>query len=127
MTLCHKASPGRVAGATRDACVHGEELFQGSMSLCHERGHFRLSKRKLAVTSTVVCSRWMTPDAASSPHSLASATGLLLGSLGLAMAVGAVLGWAVGSWDIGLLIGAVAGIPLAVGVVYLVYTRAGRG
>ena len=68
----------------------------------------------------------MTPDAAASPHSLASATGLLLGSLGLAMAVGAVLGWAVGSWDIGLLLGAVAGIPLAVGVVYLVYTRAGQ-
>jgi hypothetical protein len=67
----------------------------------------------------------MTPDAAASPHSLASATGLLLGSLGLAMAVGAGLGWALGDWGIGLLIGAVVGIPFAVGVVYLVYSRAG--
>ena len=67
----------------------------------------------------------MTPDAAASPHSLASATGLLLGSLAVAMAVGAGLGWALGDWGIGLLIGALAGIPLAVGVVYLVYSRAG--
>jgi hypothetical protein len=64
----------------------------------------------------------MTPDAAPSPHSLASASGLLLGSLGAAMAVGALVGWAVGSWGVGLLAGAVAGIPLGVGVVYLVYS-----
>jgi hypothetical protein len=66
----------------------------------------------------------MTPDAAASPHSLASATGLLLGSLGVSMAVGALLGWALGGWGIGLLLGAVVGIPVAVGVVYLVYSRA---
>jgi uncharacterized membrane protein len=65
----------------------------------------------------------MTPDAASSPHSLATASGLLLGSLGAAMAVGALVGWAVGSWDVGLLVGAVAGIPLGVAVVYLVYSK----
>jgi hypothetical protein len=65
----------------------------------------------------------MTPDAAPSPHSLATASGLLLGSLGAAMAVGALAGWAVGSWGVGLLAGAVAGIPLGVGVVYLVYSR----
>jgi hypothetical protein len=68
----------------------------------------------------------MTPDAAASPHSLASATGLLLGSLGASMAVGTLLGWALGGWGIGLLIGAVVGIPVAVGVVYLVYSRAGQ-
>ena len=39
------------------------------------------------------------------------------------MLVGALLGWALGSWGIGLLVGAVAGIPLAVLVVYLVYSR----
>jgi hypothetical protein len=66
----------------------------------------------------------MTPDAASSPHTLASATGLLLGALGGAMGVGALLGWIFGEWGIGLLIGAVAGIPLGVLVVYLVYSRA---
>jgi hypothetical protein len=66
----------------------------------------------------------MTPAAASSPHSLATASGLLLGALGAAMAGGALVGWAVGSWDIGLLVGAVVGIPLGVAVVYLVYSRA---
>ena len=67
----------------------------------------------------------MTPAVASSPHSLATASGLLLGALGAAMAGGALLGWAVGSWDIGLLVGAVVGIPLGILVVYLVYSRGG--
>jgi hypothetical protein len=67
--------------------------------------------------------RRMTPDAASSPHSLATASGLLLGTLGAAMGLGAFLGWLAGDWGIGLLIGAVAGIPLGTLVVYLVYSR----
>ena len=58
------------------------------------------------------------------PHSLATASGLLLGTLALAMAVGAVVGWLLGSAGLGLLIGAVLGIPLAVFVVYRVYSRA---
>jgi hypothetical protein len=66
----------------------------------------------------------MTPDAASSPHSLATASGLLLGALGAAMAIGFLVGWAAGGWQIGLLVGAVAGIPLGVATVYLVYSRA---
>jgi len=57
------------------------------------------------------------------PHSLATASGLLLGTLGLAMAVGAVIGWALGGAGLGLLVGAVIGIPLAVFVVYRVYSR----
>lgn len=65
----------------------------------------------------------MTPAAADSPHSLATASGLLLGTLCAAMLLGALVGWALGSWAIGLLVGAVAGIPLAVLVVYLVYSR----
>lgn len=65
----------------------------------------------------------MTPAAASSPHSLATASGLLLGALASAMAVGALLGWALGSWGLGLLAGAIAGIPLGIAVVYLVYAR----
>jgi uncharacterized membrane protein len=40
-----------------------------------------------------------------------------------AMAAGALVGWPLGSWAIGLLVGAVAGIPLAILVVYLVYSR----
>ncbi len=67
----------------------------------------------------------MTPDAASSPHSLASASGLLLGTLLGVMALGALVGWIAGAWDIGLLIGAVVGIPAAVLVVYLVYRSEG--
>ena len=67
----------------------------------------------------------MTPDAASSPHSLASASGLLIGALAAAMGVGALLGWAFGAWGIGLLVGALAGIPLGVVAVYMVYARAG--
>jgi uncharacterized membrane protein len=66
----------------------------------------------------------MTPDAASSPHSLATASGLLLGTLALAMIVGAIVGWALGSTGIGLLVGALAGIPLGVVIVYQVYGRA---
>ena len=68
----------------------------------------------------------MTPAAASSPQSLATASGLLLGTVGAAMILGALIGWALGSWAIGLLIGAVVGIPLAVLVVYLVYSKAER-
>jgi hypothetical protein len=68
----------------------------------------------------------MTPDAASSPHSLATASGLLLGSLAAAMAVGVLAGWPLGSWSIGLLIGAVLGIPLGVVLVYVVYGKAGK-
>ena len=67
----------------------------------------------------------MTPDTAPSPHSLATASGLLLGALAAAMIVGALIGAAFGSWGIGLLIGAIVGIPLGVFVVYQVYGRSG--
>jgi hypothetical protein len=65
----------------------------------------------------------MTSDAEPSPHSLASAGGLLLGALGLAMGAGALVGWVLGGWGIGLLIGAVLGIPLGIFAVYYVYSR----
>jgi hypothetical protein len=65
----------------------------------------------------------MTPDAAASPHSLATASGLLIGTLVTAMLLGTLVGWAIGAAGIGLLVGALAGIPLAVLVVYLVYSR----
>ena len=50
----------------------------------------------------------------------AGAGGMLLGVLLATMAVGALIGWFAGSAGIGLLIGAVVGIPLAV---YSVYRR----
>jgi F0F1-type ATP synthase assembly protein I len=68
----------------------------------------------------------MTPDAAPSPHSLATASGLLLGALAAAMIVGALVGWTLGSAGIGLLVGALVGIPLGVLVVYQVYGRSAR-
>lgn len=57
------------------------------------------------------------------PHALVRASGLLIGTIVLAMAVGAALGWLLGGWDYGLLAGAIAGIPLGV---VLVYTAFGR-
>jgi hypothetical protein len=66
----------------------------------------------------------MAADTAPGPHSLATASGLLLGTTGAAMLVGAILGAVLGSWSVGLLVGAVVGIPLAVLVVYRVYTSA---
>jgi F0F1-type ATP synthase assembly protein I len=65
----------------------------------------------------------MVASTPTNPHSLATASGLLLGTLGIAMAVGAVIGWLLGGAGLGLLIGAVLGIPLAVFVVYRVYSR----
>jgi hypothetical protein len=50
----------------------------------------------------------------------AGAGGLLLGIVLAAMVLGALFGWLAGSVGIGVLIGAVAGIPLAV---YSVYRR----
>ena len=67
----------------------------------------------------------MAAAAPSSPHSLATASGLLLGTTGLCMAVGTLVGWLFGGAGIGLLVGAIVGIPLAVAVVYGVYARAG--
>lgn len=61
-------------------------------------------------------------DAASSPHTLATASGLLLGTTGACMAVGALVGLLAGSWGLGLLAGAIVGIPAAILVVYRAYT-----
>ena len=66
----------------------------------------------------------MVPRPPATPHSLATASGLLLGTTGACMAVGALIGWALGSWALGLLVGAILGIPASVAVVYhKVYTR----
>lgn len=66
----------------------------------------------------------MAADAPTSPHSLATASGLLLGTTAAAMLAGALVGAALGSWGIGLLVGAIVGIPLSVLVVYRVYAHA---
>ena len=68
----------------------------------------------------------MAAAAPSSPHSLATASGLLLGTTGASIAIGALIGWLLGSTGIGLLIGAIVGIPLSILVVYKVYAQQGR-
>ena len=50
-----------------------------------------------------------------------AAASLLLSTLVAVMLVGALIGWAAGSWSLGALGGAVAGIPAAVFVVYRRY------
>jgi hypothetical protein len=65
----------------------------------------------------------MAAATASSPHSLATASGLLLGTTTASLGVGALIGWAAGSWEIGLLVGMLVGIPLGAGLVYLVYSK----
>ena len=67
----------------------------------------------------------MAAAASSSPHSLATAPGSCSGRPALAMAVGALVGWLFGEAGLGLLVGAIVGIPLAVAVVYRVYSRTG--
>lgn len=61
-------------------------------------------------------------ETAGTPHSLATASGLLLGTTGACMGAGALVGWAAGSWGLGLLGGAIVGIPAAIAVVYRVYS-----
>ena len=64
----------------------------------------------------------MVASSPTEPHSLATASGLLIGTVGASMAVGALVGWVAGSGGLGLLVGAIVGIPLAVFVVYKVYS-----
>jgi F0F1-type ATP synthase assembly protein I len=51
----------------------------------------------------------------------AAAGGVLLGVLLASIAIGALIGWAIGNVGYGILIGAIAGIPLAVFSVYRRY------
>lgn len=51
----------------------------------------------------------------------AGAGGVLLGVTAACVLVGALVGWAVGSWTLGALGGAVAGIPAGVFAVYRRY------
>ena len=56
------------------------------------------------------------------PFQPAGAGGLLLGVLILGIVAGLLIGWAAGSIGIGILIGAVVGLPLAVFAVYRRYS-----
>jgi hypothetical protein len=54
----------------------------------------------------------------------AGAGGLLLAAAVACMAAGALVGWIAGSWGIGMLVGAVVGIPVGVVAVYRRYRGA---
>lgn len=56
--------------------------------------------------------------------SLAGAGGVLIGSTAAAIAVGGLIGWALGNAGYGLLAGAIAGIPFGVFTVYRRYRDA---
>ncbi len=51
----------------------------------------------------------------------AGAGGVLLAAALVCIGVGALVGWAVGSWGIGMLVGAIVGIPPGVFAVYRRY------
>jgi hypothetical protein len=53
-----------------------------------------------------------------------NAGGLLLGVLAVCVAAGVLVGWAAGSIGVGLAIGAVIGIPLAILTVYWAFRGA---
>jgi hypothetical protein len=53
---------------------------------------------------------------------MAAAT-LLISTLVMTTALGALIGWLLGSWSLGALGGAVVGIPAGVAIVYRVYGR----
>lgn len=115
-------APGRTSSDDAPVDEH-QPLHRTILRGVTNSSHFRLQEPGMAVTSSLICSGRMTPDAASSPHSLATASGLLMGALGAAMVVGALVGWLFGAAALGLLVGAVLGIPLGVLVVYQVYGR----
>lgn len=51
----------------------------------------------------------------------AGAGAVLLGTTGAGIAVGALIGWAAGSWAIGALVGALVSIPAGIFAVYRRY------
>lgn len=61
---------------------------------------------------------------AASQFDAAGAGGLLLGVLLLCIGIGALIGWAVGSADVGALVGAIFGIGVGTYVVYRRYRDA---
>jgi F0F1-type ATP synthase assembly protein I len=56
----------------------------------------------------------------------AGAGALLTGTTVAGLGIGALVGWAVGSWPLGALGGAVVGVPAGVAAVYFRYREAFR-
>jgi hypothetical protein len=79
--------------------------------------------RVLAVTKSGMLASEMEPAPRSAIHP-AGAGAVLLGTTAAGIGLGALVGWAAGSWTIGALIGAIAGIPAGVFAVYRRYRDA---
>jgi F0F1-type ATP synthase assembly protein I len=74
----------------------------------------------IELLQTLVCWRRMEPARRQS-FQPAGAGALLLATTGAGIGIGALIGWAAGSWTLGALGGAVAGIPAGVFAVYRRY------
>jgi hypothetical protein len=53
-----------------------------------------------------------------------AAGGVLLGTLAAVIGLGILIGWALGSWTYGFLVGAILGVPAAIVAVYLRFRKA---
>jgi hypothetical protein len=71
------------------------------------------------VSQALVCSRPVQPER--STFSLAGAGSVLIGSTAACIAVGTLIGWAIGNVGYGLAFGAVVGIPVGVAVTVVKY------
>jgi hypothetical protein len=60
------------------------------------------------------------------PFQPAGAGALLAGTTAAGLGLGALVGWAAGSWPLGALAGAIAGVPAGVAAVYYRYRDALR-
>jgi hypothetical protein len=79
--------------------------------------------RVLAVTKSGMLAAEMEP-ASRQQLDPAGAGAVLVGTTAVAICIGALIGWAAGSWTLGALCGAVVGIPIGVFAVYLRYREA---
>jgi hypothetical protein len=79
--------------------------------------------RVSAVTNFGMLASEMQPDSRQS-FDPAGAGAVLVGTTSAAIGVGALIGWALGSWTLGALGGAVAGIPAGIFAVYRRYRDA---
>jgi len=78
----------------------------------------RISRRK-PVSQALVCSGPVQPER--STFSLAGAGSVLIGFTAAVIAVGTLIGWAVGKLGYGLAFGAVVGIPVGVAATVIKY------